>query len=159
MGRMYSVNFEAGAVTNANGDYDYFQIQPADDKPVVIHAVFVSFYSELGDTQEEIIRWGIVRGHATVGGSPANTNVRALNTADSAFGGTGGALNATIASAGTGVNLYADAFNLRVGLVWIPTPEMRPSAGQGDTSIVVRQFSTVTDDANANGTCIFEELP
>lgn len=158
MGRMYSMSFEGAAITNANGDYDYFEIDPAADKPVVIHAVYVSFYSETGDAAEEIIRWGIVRGNATSGSTPNNSNVRALSPADAAFSGTGEALNSTIASTGTPINLHADAFNVRIGLVYVPTPEMRPSSAGADL-ICVRQFSTVTDDANANGTIYFEELP
>lgn len=158
MGRMYVANFEGAALTTANGDYDYFEIAPADDKPIAIHAVFISFYSEVGDAAEEIIRWGIVRGHATSGSTPNNSNVRALDSGDAAFGGTAEALNATIASAGTPLTLHADAFNLRVGLVYVPTPEMRPKCSQADGLIVVRQFSTLADDANANGTVYFEEV-
>jgi hypothetical protein len=157
-GRMYTMTFEGAALTTANADYDYFELTPADDVPIAIHAVYVSFYTEVGDAQEELIRWGIVRGHTTSGSTPNNTNIRALDPKGPAAVTTGEALNSTIASAGTGVTLHADAFNVRVGLVYVPTPEMRPRATQGDTTIVIRQFSTLVDDASASGTVYFEEL-
>ena len=158
MGRMYVANFEGQSFTNANGDYDYFELTPADDVPIAIHAVYLSFYTELGDAQEEMIRWGIIRGHTTSGSTPANTTVTPLDPKEAAAATTVEVVNSTIASAGTGLTLHADAFNLRVGLAYIPTPEMRPRATQGNTTILVRQFSTLTDDASGNGTIYFEEL-
>lgn len=64
MGRMYAVTFENVAVTVAQ---DLFEISPADDKPVLIHAVYVSQSSDMGDVQEELLRVTIKRGHTTSG--------------------------------------------------------------------------------------------
>jgi hypothetical protein len=158
MGNMFSASFEGAAITNANGDYDYFELSPADDHPVIIHAVYVSFYSEVGDAAEEMIRWGIIRGHTVSGSTPNNSNEVCITDSSFTAYTSAEALNSTIANTGTTQQIHADAFNLRIGLIYVPTPEMRPMADQGDTTIVVRQFSTLTDDANANGTIYWEEL-
>src|SRR5688572_22328245 len=73
MGRMYCINLTATAFTVAA---DLVEITPADDKPVIIHGFRVWQTTELGDTAEEVIPIGWVRGNAT-SGSVGNTSVAA----------------------------------------------------------------------------------
>ncbi len=154
---MYTVEFENASITNANGDYDLFEITPADDKPIRIHAIYLDVLTETGDAEEEILRWRIIRGHATSGNGSATTP-RPLNRSDGAAGFTAETVGSTIASTGSPVNLHSGGFNVRTGLEYVPTPECRPEASQADTTIVVRLMAAVTDDLNMSGTIYVEEL-
>ena len=49
MGRMYAVSFENVTVSAAQ---DFFEVSPADDNPVLIHAVYLSQSSDTGDAAE-----------------------------------------------------------------------------------------------------------
>ena len=72
--RMYVVRFTATAATAA---VDFFSFAPADDKPVVIHAVYIGQTTETGDAMEEMLEVKIERGGTayTVGsGGSAGTS-------------------------------------------------------------------------------------
>ena len=59
---------------------------------------------------------------------------------------------------GTPVDLHAEAFNIRAGWAYIPTPEARPGVGQNNTIIVVRLMAAPADSLTMSGTLIVEEL-
>ena len=158
MGRIYSATFDNVTVTNASGTQDWFELAPGTQKPVKVHAIFISQSSDVGDAAEEILRYKVIRGHTTSGSGgttvvppPADGNDTAA--ADSTLE----VNNTTIASAGTAVDLHSEAFNIRVGLQLIFTPEMRPRVENAEL-LVVRMMSTVVDDLSMNGTIYFEEL-
>lgn len=155
MGRMYAVSFEGVAVS---AQVDFFELSPADDKPIAIHGLFLGQSSDLGDAAEEFIRVKIIRGHATGGSGGSAATPVPLDPADTAAGCAAETNNTTIASTGTAVDLYSDVFNIRAGLATIFTPEMRPKASQGNTTIVVRLMAAPTDALTMNGTIYFEEL-
>lgn len=155
MGRVYSVNFENVAVTAAQ---DFFEISPADDKPVRLLGLFLSQSTETGDAAEEMMRVKVVRGHSTGGsGGSAQTPVP-IDPADTAAGFAAEVNNTTIASAGTGLILHSEAFNVRSGLAMFWTPETAPKANQGNTTIVVRLMANPADSVTMNGTLYVEEL-
>jgi len=52
MGRMYAVTFEAVAVTAAQ---DFFELTPADDKPLLIHGIYLAQSSDVGDANDELL--------------------------------------------------------------------------------------------------------
>ncbi len=153
--RMYTVQFENVAVTAAQ---DFFYIAPADDKPIAIHACYLSQSTELGDTAEEQLRVQIIRGHATVGSGGSAPTPVALYPNDGAAGFTARVNDTTIASAGTAVNVHSETFNVRAGWVYMPTPEMRPYCTQAQTTIVVRLLSTPADSITMGGTLYVEEI-
>lgn len=156
MGRMYTVTFQNIAVTAAQ---DFFEISPADDKPVLIHGICVGQSSDAGDSASELLRWSIVRGHTSSGsGGSAQTGRPALSVNGAAAGFACEVNNTTIASGGTPITLHADVFNVMTGLVWIPTPEMRIGASQADTTICVRLLSTPADSLTMDGVLYLEEL-
>lgn len=155
MGRMYTVEFEAVAVTAAQ---DFFEVTPADDKPVSIHACFISQSTDAGDAEEELLRLKIIRGHATGGSGGSAPTPAPLNPADTAAGFTSEVNNTTIASTGTPIDLHCETFNVRTGWAYIPTPEMRPQATQGNTTIVVRLMAAPGDSLTMSGTLYVEEL-
>lgn len=155
MGRVYSVNFENVAVTAAQ---DFFEISPADDTPVRLLGLFLSQSTETGDAAEEMMRVEVVRGHSTGGsGGSAQTPVP-IDPADTAAGFAAEVNNTTIASAGTGLILHSEAFNVRSGLAMFWTPETAPKANQGNTTIVVRLMANPADSVTMNGTLYVEEL-
>ncbi len=156
MGRMYAVTFENVAVTAAQ---DFFEISPADDRPVLIHAIYLSQSTDVGDAAEEMLRVKIIRGHTTGGsGGTTPTPTPLSSSAGAAAGFTAEVNNTTIASAGTTVDLHAEAFNIRAGLAYIPTPEARPGASQANTTLVVRLMAAPADSLSMSGTMIVEEF-
>lgn len=157
MPRMYAVTFENVAVTVAQ---DLFDIAPGDDKPCIIHAIYLSQSTELGDAQEEQLRIKLIRGFATVGsGGGAFTPVM-LNEHNTASGATCRINDTTIAVVGAGVTdvLWAESFNLRSGWQYLPTPEMRPVVKQTSTRLVVQLVAAPADSVTMNGTLIMEEI-
>lgn len=155
MGRMYTVSFQAAAVTTT---LDFFEVQPADDKPVALHGVSIGQSTELGDAAEEQLRWAVIRGYTSSGSVGGTANVEALNPADTAPGFTGEVANTTIASTGTPDILHADTFNVRAGLQFWWTPETRPICTQAQTLIVVRLVAAPADSVTFDGTLYVEEL-
>jgi hypothetical protein len=157
IGRCYVVSFDNASFTNANGDHDYFEITPADDKPCVIEAIYVYTTSEVGDTQEEQVRWSIVRGHTTSGSGGAAPTPQPIQSTDTAAGFTAETNNTTIAST-AGTTIHVGSFNIRVGLEYVPPPEHRIIATQAHTTLVVRQLSTLADDATMSGSMYVREI-
>lgn len=155
MGRMYSVSFVDVAVSAAQ---DLFEVAPADDKKVVIHGIALGQDSDVGDAAEEILSVQLIRGHATSGSGGSAFTPSPLDPDSPAAGASAEVNNTTIASTGTAVRLHADVFNVRAGWVWIPTPEMRPMCGQGQSRIVLRLDDAPADALTMSGTLYFEEL-
>jgi len=155
MGRMYAVTFENVAVTAAQ---DFFELSPADDKPIKIHMIVLSQSTELGDAAEEQLRIKIIRGHTTSGSGGTAPTPAPLDPAGAAAGCAAEVNNTTIASAGTTVDLHAECFNVRSGWLYIPIPECMIKATQANTTIVVRLMAAPADSITMSGTLIFEEM-
>lgn len=157
MGRMYTVQFNDVAVTVA---VDFFDLAPAAESPIIIHAIFISQNTEVGDAAEEMLTVRVIRGFATVGsGGAAATPVQANeNDAGALF--TARTNDTTIAVVGAGATeiFHSEAFNVRTGWVYIPTPEMRPICTLTKTRIVVQLKSAPADSVTFSGTCYVEEI-
>jgi len=147
--RIYTVEFEAVAVT---AQVDFFELTPADDKPIKIAGIFLSQSSDFGDAQDEGLRYRIIRGHTTSGSGGAAPTPRPLNRSEAAAGFTAETCNTTIASVGTTHNLHSDVFNVRVGLaLWLPDG-CEWQATQADTTLVVRLMAAPADSLTMSGT-------
>lgn len=153
MGRMYTVSFNAVAVTAAQ---DVFEITPADDKPCTIHALFLGQYSDAGDAQDELLSVRVVRGFTTSGSGGSAPTPRPANPSDSAAGFAAEVNNTTVATTGTTHELHNDTWNVRGPYALILTPEMRWQVSQGQTSLVVR-ITAPADSITMNGTLYIEE--
>lgn len=156
--RVYTVSFDAVSVAAAQ---DFFEITPADDKPVKLLGLTldnVGGTSDAADAQEELLRLSIVRGHATGGSGGTAPTPRPTIGADSAAGFTAEVNNTTIASAGTGVTLAAFGWNVRVPLREFWPEECQFAAGQGDGTIVVRLLAAPADAVSMSGTLWVAEL-
>ena len=69
----YTVPFARQAFATASGDYDFWEITPADDRPVEILAIFIGVKTEVGDAQAEMLDYSIVTDNATSGNGTATT--------------------------------------------------------------------------------------
>jgi hypothetical protein len=154
---IYTVSFAASSFTNANGDYDFFELTPADDRPIEIVAVFIGNKSEIGDAQDEMVEWSIVTDNATTGNG-TSTTPRPLDPRDGSAGFTAEVVGSTTASTGTEILVHSDTFNIRAGLQCVFPPEMRPKADQADTMICIRMEQGLADDASIAGTVYVREL-
>lgn len=153
MARMYTVSFSAVAVTAAQ---DFFEITPADDKPVEIVGLFLGQTSDSGDAQDEQLQISIIRGFTSSGSGGSAPTPAPLKANDAAAGFTAEVNNTTVANTGTSVNLHQDAWNVRAGYSnwWIPDTE--PHANQGNTTIVVRTTAPA-DSITLSGTLYVRE--
>jgi hypothetical protein len=156
---MYSVTFTGTTVAAASGDVDWFEISPADDKPIEIVGLFIAVTSELGDAADEWIPFQILRGHTTSGSGGSAATAIDLSPQGVAAGFAAEVLNTTVASTTTPLICHADAVNVRAGYGnWWPEG-CGPGAGQGNTTIVVRQMAAVADDVTMTGTLYVREMP
>ena len=161
--RIYTVEFESAGsnnITTANGDYDLFELDPLDDRPIELCGLELKVTSEVAEAQEEWLRLQVIRGHATDGTGGTSKTPRPLNPVHPAAGFTGDVLRTVIASAGTAQNLYSGGMNVRIGYDWGPVPEgFGYTCLEADGLLVVRLLSTVADDLMMNGTAWVRELP
>lgn len=155
MARVYTVSFENVTVTAAQ---DFFEITPADDHPVILLGLTIDQFSDTGDTAEELLRYKIIRGHATSGSGGSAPTPRPLDPGDAAAGFAAEVNNTTIASTGTAVDLVAGAFNIRSGLAIFWPPELCPMANQGNSTIVVRLMAAPADSLTMSGTLYIAEV-
>lgn len=154
---VYTVVFDQQTIAAASGDYDFFELTPATNKPIEIVAIKISNKSEIGDAQEEMVAWSIVRGNATSGNGTSATP-RPLDPSDGAASFTAETVGSTPASAGTAITLVADTFNIRANLNEIYPQEMRAKASAADTTLCVRLLTALADDATMSGTVWVREL-
>lgn len=154
MDRVYTVEFEAVTVS---AQVDFFELTPADDKPVEVVGIFLGQSSDVGDAASEILRWRVIRGHTTGGSGGAAPTPRPLNRSGVAAGFAAETCNTTIASVGSPVNLHSDVFHVATGLqLWLPeTCEWE--ASQADTTIVVRLMAAPADALTMSGTLYVRE--
>ena len=161
MGRIYSVVMASVAITNANGDVDWFEVLPADDKPVKLRGFIIGQTSEVGDAAEESLRFRVLRMAATVtSGSGGTTPTPApVDSADAAAGFTVECNNTTVATtSGATVVCSEFAWNERATPFefWYPDERFCPKAKQGE-GLFLRQETTVADDVTCMATFWFEE--
>lgn len=154
MGRVYAIPFAAVAITAAQ---DLVEISPADDKPVELIGWHLGQTSDAGDAQDEQLQLTVIRGHTTSGSGGSSATPAPLNPGDAAASFAAEINNTTIASSGTGVTVFASAWNVRAGSdVWLPE-DVRPRASQGNTTLVVR-MSAPADSITASGVFWVREL-
>lgn len=160
MSRMYSISFSNVSVSAAQ---DFFSVKPATDKPIVVHAIFLSNVggtADAGDAQEELLGVEIGQGNTTIGSGGTNPTARPLNSVDTAFGPTTNVRvnDTTKVTTGTRLLLHADGFNIRTGWQYIPTPEMRIRHSAADNFLAVQLLAAPADAVSMSGTMIVEEL-
>ena len=155
MGRMYVVEFADVAVVAAQ---DQFSQLPAVDKPVKLHAVFLSQSTEVGDAAEESLTIKLQRGAATTGsGGSADAGVPLISVKDAADAATIRVIDTTEASSGTIVDLHSESWNIRTPFIWLPPPEHRLMVENAEFFAVVL-ITVPADSITMCGTLIYEEV-
>lgn len=150
--RVYTVTFENVSVSAAQ---DFFEITPADDKPIVLLGMNldnVGGTADAGDAQEELWRLLVRRGHTVSGSGGAAPTPAPLTSIDTAAGFAAETNNTTIANTGTTTDNICCGWNIRVPLREYWPPELRVMASQANTTIVVRLLSTPADTVSVSGT-------
>ena len=158
MAGIYSAQFTNVGVTVAQ---DFFGISSPTSGSGILLACFISQTTETGDSEEEMLHWYIKTGATTVGSGgsdPANVPTRLgmpAATADAR------ANDTTEASAGTIVTHHSETFNIRVGLQYMPIPELRIWWGElaaGTTTHLEVGLTTVpADSITMSGVVYWEE--
>jgi hypothetical protein len=154
---VYTVSFDQQTIANASGDYDLFELVPADDRPIELVALFLGNKSEVGDAQDEMLAISIITDYTT-SSNGTSTTPRPLDSRDGAAGFTAETVGATVATAGTPITVHVDTFNVRSGYQLILPEFMRPKVDQGDTALYVRITTAVADDLTLSGTAYVREL-
>lgn len=157
---VYTVTFDQQTIAAASGDYDLFEISPVANKSVEIVALSLGNKSEIGDAQDEMLAYSIIRGYTTSGTGTAATGLPLDASDPSASFAAEVLAPTTLATGGTPLILMADTFNVRAGLMLVLPPEMRPkcSAITAETRLVVRLTTAVADDLTLSGTIWVREL-
>lgn len=159
---LYTVAFTEQSITNANGDYDLWEIDPAADKPVEIAGIFINNKSEVGDVQEEMVSFSIwyASGGTFTSSNGTSATPRPTDPSDGAASFAAETVGASVATTtGTLVHKHYGTFNIRVGLEWFIPPEFRIKCdGAANSAIGVRLLTALTDDATLSGTLYVREL-
>ena len=154
---VYTVSFDQQTIAAASGDYDLFEIVPADDRPVELVALFLGNKSEVQDAQDEMLAISIITDHTTSSNGTSATP-RPLDPRDAAAGFTAETVGSTVASLGTPITVHVDTFNVRSGLQIIFPELIRPKVDQADTAMYIRLTAAAADDLTLSGTVYLREL-
>ena len=153
MARIYTAQFNGVAVT---AQQDFFEIVAGAAVPCVTHELFLSQTSEVGDSQEEGLLVLLKQGSTTTGsGGSAPTKVP-RDVDDAASAATVAANNTTKATAGTIVTHCVWAWNVRVPLQILWTPELRPYL-KGSRRLTVELGTTPADSITMHGYITWSE--
>src|SRR3972149_21901 len=147
---IYAANFDASAFTTAT---DIFEFTVAADRPVVIYGMSLLQTTDLGDAAEEVLRIGLYRDVTAGATGTALTAYVYTNTAAGAA-----PPPAAVARRGTaspvGTLIDVIGWNIRIPLLWVPIPEMRPKftalAAEGPVSSF-RLIAAPTDSITVSG--------
>ena len=149
MGRMYTLEFTDVAVT---AQQDLFQIE-AITVPAIIHAVYLSQITDVGDSAAENLSISINRVTDDVTDDKATVQIDKGDATQLAEI----AINET-SELTTGLErIHSEAWNIALPFVFLPTPEMRPVVEVGN-AIVVNLNTTPNDSITMSGTIYFEEV-
>lgn len=148
MPRFYTVSAENQVIATADGDVDILELDAAAEKPIELVGIGIYPLTEVQEAQEEWLRFQIIRGHTTSGNGTATTP-RPCDPDDVAASFTAKIDGATIAAAGTAVNLHPFGMNVRAGYE-IFYPDRMGFKTSGTSLLVVRLMAAAADDWTAN---------
>lgn len=153
---LYAANFSAQAITTAT---DIFEITPAADRPVVIYGLSLGQTTDLGDASEEVLMIGIYRDCTAGSGGTSNTEYVYTNHSAAATNTAGTRSLGTASTGGTLIDIIP--WNIRIPLLWIPIPEMRPKftniAAEGPVS-TFRLIAAPADSITVSAVLYWAEL-
>jgi hypothetical protein len=153
-GRAYTAEFDLIAI--AATTTDLIELKAATDKPAALVGWEIGQSTELGDAQEEGLRFRWVRGNTTSGSGGTAVTPRPTNLSDTAAGITCEVGNTTAATAGTAINMHTMAWNIRLPWEkWLPTGFEYWFSGS--TLLVCRLTAAPADSVSFSGTVFLLE--
>lgn len=153
MSRIYTAQFNGVAVT---AQQDLFELVAGANTPIVIHELFLSQSTEVGDAAEEGLSILIKQGATTTGSGGTAPTKLPRDVDDSASAATVAANNTTKATVGTIVTHQAINWNVRVPLQILFTPELRPYV-KGARRLTVELATTPADSITMSGYITWSE--
>jgi hypothetical protein len=163
MPRIYRLPYQ-GSLTVAGGDSDLLEVLPGTGKPCRLVGMRIGQMSEVGDAQEEGLRFDLIHMAATVSsgsGGSAVTPVRNAPGVDVAAAFTAECNNTTIATtSGTSTTMEHIGWNIRNSpweTFWFDEKLMAAAvAGEG---LFIRSQTTPNSNITFAVTFFVEELP
>lgn len=153
-GMVYSAVFTRVAVTAA---IDLFELNTAAGKSIEILAIIVGQNTEEADAQSEMLSIDFIVNHSTSGSGGSAPTPRAWDRSNTIAAATGAEVNnTTVATGGTPLTLYSDAWNVQAGFQWIATPEMQIKIDVS-SRFVVTSPDTPADSITISGTIVWIE--
>jgi hypothetical protein len=156
MGLKFTTVFENVSVTAIQ---DAFSLKASAGVPLKLVMVDIAQNgnSDVGDAQEEDLRWQIKIGATTQGsGGSAPTPHNGQGKTATA---TAHVNDTTQSSAGTALTVWSSAFNIRSGMLFIPTPEVQEALNCPAGQILQLAFPAAPADAiTFTGTICWEEM-
>lgn len=154
MARLYSAVFAGVSVSAAQ---DLFSVQPAANKPCIIHEIHVT--QDSGETSEQLpVQVRRLPATFTVGSGGAAVTPSPMTATDTASGATVRANDTVVATtSGTAQTLRRQGDNVLNGWHWVFTPETRPSVVNG-AGFVVHLPTAPAAALTMSGEIVFEEV-
>lgn len=154
---LYAANFSASAFTTAT---DIFEFTPVVDRAVILYGLSIGQTTDLKDAEEEVLMIGLYR-DATAGSTGTAATEYAYNNSAAS----GSPTMAVVSNRGTastgGTLIEIIPWNIRIPLMWIPIPEMRPKfsniAAEGPTS-TFRLIAAPADSITISATMWWAEI-
>jgi len=143
------VQFTEVAVT---AQQDLFQVE-ALVVPAILHAVYLSQTSDVGDAAAESLSIQIARVTDAVTDDLATV---LLDTGDATQNADVAVNETTELTTGKSI-IHSEAWNIALPFVFLPPPELRPTIVIGDV-LVVNLNTTPADSITMSGTLYFEEV-
>lgn len=147
-GRAYTISVENVSITNAGGDADLLEINPASNKPIELYGIQIFSLSEVQEAEEEWLRCGVYRGNTTTGNGTAATP-RPIEVNGAAASMTAKTYGTTPASGGTALLLMPFGVQVRAGYEII-LPEGDGFTSVNGTYLCVRLLAGPADDLTAD---------
>lgn len=162
MSRTYSVSAANGTVTNS-ANLPIVFVNPGTTCSLGFCRAWCSQSANATSAQQTVaIKTQVTAFPTLTSTTPSKLNI--LDPASQIVGGTAGAAGtsgtfASAAGAGTQTNIFADAFNVLNGYLWVPTPAEVLVMNAGSSSGLGLYFPTApTSLANWNGGFNFSEM-
>lgn len=150
-GRLYSVSFSNVTLSAAQ---DLFELQPADDKPIILHKVTIA--PDSSETNQQVkVTIKRFSGAFTSGSGGTTATPVPLDSHDSAAGFACEINNTTRITGGTSVVIAADSFPSQGGYEYVPDVRQRPKGYQAEALVIGVEEAT---SAAYSGYAIVEEI-
>lgn len=156
MGAIYSAEVDTAGTTVA---IDFFELLAPSDAVVIIHEIRISQSTEFADAQAEQLEILVKRvvGAPTSGSGGATPTEQPFEFGSPAAGVVVEAGNTTKLTGGTQANLIREGFNVQIGWLYIPPPELRIVLSP-DQRLVVELVDAPADAIDLHGVITWEEI-